>query len=287
MKYRLENVLAGIVTYNPDIRRLQENIEELLKQVKYVYVVDNGSQNVKEVETLINAHTGIIKLKKYENNKGIAQALKDIMEYSKDKDFKWVLSLDQDSIIENGLVNKYIEVCNLPECADVGMFTCLIKDRNFDDKKYEEQKQDLIEVSYCITSAAFTNVDKYFETDGYDPSFFIDAVDFDICYALQDIGYRICRINYTGLYHEVGHGENHHFLWKKIVVYHQKPFRIYYYSRNMVLMQKKHKKKYKFRRLIKNEMALFIRVLLYEDHKKDKIKAFFCGIGDANKCVKK
>mgnify|MGYP004607732705 CR=1 FL=1 len=285
MKYRLEDILAGIVTYNPDIRRLHDNIEELLKQVKYVYVVDNGSKNIQEIEKLIKQYNGSIEIKKYKQNKGIAQALKEIMEYSKINSFKWVLTLDQDSIIESGLVDRYLETCNSPECSDVGMFTCLIKDRNFDDQKYEAQKQHLINVPYCITSAAFTNVDKYCETEGYDANFFIDAVDFDICYALRDIGYRICRIDYPGLYHEVGHGENRYFLWKKIVVYHQKPFRIYYYSRNMILMQKKHPQKYRRRILIKNEAALFIRILLYEDCKKEKMIAFFRGIGDAKRCV--
>lgn len=283
MKYNVENVLAGIVTYNPDIKRLNENITALLKQVQYVYIVDNSSDNIKDIESLIIAKSAIIELKKYEKNLGIAQALKEIMEYSKHNRFTWVLSLDQDSVIEDGLIDKYIEACNLQECADVGMFTCLIRDRNFNDKKYEEQYQSLIEVPYCITSAAFMNVDKYFLTNGYDSKFFIDAVDFDICYSLRDIGYRICRINYTGLYHEIGHGENRHFLWKKIVVYHQKSFRIYYYSRNMLLMQRKHKKLYTFGNMVKNELALFIRILLYEDYKKEKIDAYFRGLRDAKK----
>ena len=111
---------------------------------------------------------------------------------------------------------------------------------------------------------------------------FIDAVDFDICYSLRDKGYKIYRINYTGLYHEVGHGENKSFLGRKIVVYHQKPIRIYYFSRNMLLMHRKHKKLYTLRHMIKNELALLTRILLYEDHKKKKINAYFKGVRDAN-----
>ncbi len=285
MKYSIENVLAGIVTYNPDIERLKDNMTALLKQVKYVYIVDNGSNNILQIENLLLEKNGAILLKKFENNLGIAQALKEIMDYSKFQNFKWVLSLDQDSIVEEGLVEKYIEASNLSVCSDVGMFTCLVKDRNFNDTKYEEQDQNLLDVPYCITSAAFTNVEKYFKTDGYDVDFFIDAVDFDICYSLRDIGYRICRINHIGLYHEVGHGENRKFLGKSIVVYHQKPFRIYYYSRNMVAMHRKHKRLYSFVHMLKNEFALLTRVLLYEDDRKEKLKSLFHGIKDA--CVNK
>lgn len=281
MKYSVEDVLAGIVTYNPDITRLKENITKLLKQVQYIYIIDNGSSNISQIEKLILEEKKYIYLKKFERNLGIAKALKEIMNYSKEKNFKWVLSLDQDSIIEDGLVDRYIISSNLVECNNVGMFTCLIKDRNFEDKKYEEQDKKLIDVPYCITSAAFTNVDKYFKTSGYDVDFFIDAVDFDICYSLRDLGYRICRVNYVGLYHEVGQGENRCFLGKKIVVYHQKPFRIYYFARNLILMHKKHKRLYSFFRMIKSEVALLIRIILYEDSKKEKLDNFLKGIKDA------
>lgn len=281
MKYSSNNVLAGVVTYNPNIERLNENLTALLRQVLYIYIVDNGSSNISEIEELIRNKK--IHIKKYDKNMGIAQALKEIMVYAKSTNFGWVLTVDQDSIIENDLIEKYIEYSNMPECSDVGMFTCLIKDRNFDDKKYEFQVQNVIEVPYCITSAAFTNVDKYFKTEGYDADFFIDAVDFDICYSLRDKGYKICRINHIGLLHEVGHGENRRFLWKKIVIYHQKPFRIYYYSRNMILMNRKHRNSYSFAQLLKNELALLLRIVFYEEDKYKKLNAYFKGIKDAKK----
>lgn len=285
MKYSIEDVLAGIVTFNPDLKRLEDNVTELLKQVKHVYIVDNGSKNINEIERIIGKCNSIV-IKRFDTNLGIAKALKEIMDFSKQNGFNWVLSLDQDSVIEDGLIDKYIECSNLPECTDVGMFTCLIKDRNFEDKKYEKQTKMLIDVPCCITSAAFTNVEKYFKTEGYDVDFFIDAVDFDICYSLRDVGYRICRINHIGLFHEVGHGENRCFFWKKIVVYHQKPFRIYYYARNMVYMYYKHKKSYTLVHMIKNELALLIRILFYEDSKVDKLKSYFEGLKDAERTNK-
>ena len=64
MKYSVEDVLAGIVTYNPDIKRLNENIIALLKQVKHVYIVDNGSHNILEIENLITSYKNIIINKK-------------------------------------------------------------------------------------------------------------------------------------------------------------------------------------------------------------------------------
>lgn len=273
----LNAVLVGIVTYNPDIDRLKENIDAVKKQTNHILIVDNGSNNY---NIFVKSFSGDIQFIRNDKNEGIAMALSQIMEYSRENEYSWVLTLDQDSIIEPGLANEYIKYASNEAYTNVGMFTCLIKDRNFSDEKYEKQNRSIIEVPYCITSAAFTNVDKYFDTDGYDERFFIDAVDFDICYSLRERGYKIARINFTGLYHEVGHGENKRFLWKKIVIYHQKPFRIYYLARNIIWMHKKHNT-YGFMRMIKKEIVFCLRIILYEDCRKEKWNAFKKGIKDA------
>lgn len=280
----IDSILAGVVTYEPDIERLEQNISELSKQVKYVMIVDNGSSNKDEIQKLIKKFKHIdIECLFNDRNLGIAQALGTIMDYASKKGFEWVLTLDQDSVIKKDLINEYMSVAGKKENQDVAMFTCLIKDRNFVDRKYEYQKEWTKSVPYCITSAAFTNVEDYKMTSGYDERFFIDCVDFDICYLLREAGYRILRINYTGLIHEVGHGENRRFLWKKIVVYHQKPSRIYFLARNTVWMWKKHGSNYGLIVMLKKLVALYLRIFFYEDHKKDKFLNFWKGISDSYK----
>lgn len=276
-----QDVLAGVVTYYPEKERLLENLSELIRQVDKIFIVDNGSENLSEMlESFPKEITSHLSVFYNEENLGIAQALANIMEYAKEQGFQWVLTLDQDSVIEPELVNRYCVAANLESCQDVGMFTCLIKDRNFEDAKYEQQDVEILDVPYCITSAAFTSVEKYFETSGYDEKFFIDCVDFDICYLLIEQGYRIARINYVGLYHEVGHGENRMFLGKQIVVYHHNPIRIYYLTRNTVWMHKKHPQVYTLAVTIKKLLAIFIRIVLYEKDKKEKINKFFKALAD-------
>lgn len=274
MEY-LDAVLVGIVTFNPDLQRLKDNINAVLVQAKHILIVDNGSDNFEDIERLFSDDITIIKNAK---NQGIAKALRQIMEFGNKQGYIWVLTLDQDSIICSSLVKEYCKYVCRDDLQDVGMFTCLIKDRNFNDEKYEKQDTDVLEVPYCITSAAFTNVKKYFMTKGYDEKFFIDAVDFDICYSLREIGYRICRINMMGLYHEVGHGENRKFLWKEIVVYNHSPFRIYYMARNTVFMNRKHKNLFPWYMMIKKELTLLARILLYENCKQEKFNQFIKGL---------
>ena len=67
-------VCAGVVTYNPDIKILQKNLQALSPQVQDVFVVDNGSDNIHDIENLIG---GFNNLTIFSNpkNLGIAQAL--------------------------------------------------------------------------------------------------------------------------------------------------------------------------------------------------------------------
>ncbi|MBQ8306759.1 MAG: glycosyltransferase [Blautia sp.] len=268
-------ILAGIVTYNPSIDRFKECLDAIHSQVKDVYIFDNGSENINEIECLIEKYCDSLILYRNKKNAGIATALARIMEYADRNSYDWVLSMDQDSLLQKGIIDAYRNSIKMP--SNVGMFTCLIKDRNFEDSKYEKQSKAEIDVKYCITSGALTSVDAYKKTSGYDEDFFIDCVDFDICYSLREVGFRIIRVNHFGLLHEVGQGENRRFLWKKIVVYHEKPKRIYYLARNTKRLYKKHRS-YGLLRLIKKEAALLLRIIVYEDNKKEKLSAFCKGI---------
>ena len=45
---------AGIVLYNPDVERLHENINGIINQVDALILIDNGSDNIKEIENKYN-----------------------------------------------------------------------------------------------------------------------------------------------------------------------------------------------------------------------------------------
>lgn len=122
-----DSILAGIVTFNPNIQRLHENINFAVNQVKRVVIVDNGSNNINNIEKLVDNYSNI-ELLKLDENKGIAYALKQIMIYAIKNKYDWVLSLDQDSVCDNNLINIYKDNMQLPS---VGMLTCNIVDRNF------------------------------------------------------------------------------------------------------------------------------------------------------------
>lgn len=230
-------VLTGIVTFNPSITRLRENLDTVKAQETDMLIFDNGSDNYKDIEKLAS-YAGCV-VHRVNENQGIAYGLRYIMEYATRYHYDWVLSLDQDSICDTGLIAEYKKYVN---DSHIGALTCNIKDRNFTE--VGEQiigggNDSIKQVRECITSGCFMRVSAYAATDGYDASMFIDFVDFDICYALVRAGYRIIKIPYEGLLHEDGHGANISFFGKKYIMYHKSAWRRFYMTRNYIYLARK------------------------------------------------
>ena len=94
-------IAAGIVTYNPDQwDRYENGIKKILEQVDKIYVFNNGDK-------LDNISDARIDVFSENENKGVAYALNRIMNKAKNDGYVWVLTMDQDSLIPDGLVNEY------------------------------------------------------------------------------------------------------------------------------------------------------------------------------------
>ena len=270
-------VLAIIVLYNPDIDRLNQNIKAVSSQVDEVVLVDNGSGNIDEVKNNIkNSVTFIYN----DKNVGIARALNEGFEYAIKNEYDWVLTLDQDSVTEKHLVEIYKKYLHLP---DIGMLTCNFVDRNSDIILEEEQQEEYYTVSRCITSASFCSVEAYIKSGGFDDYMFIDYVDHDYSAKMYKNNYKIYRINYDGLLHEIGHTKVYHFFGLKAISTNHSDFRQYYMARNNIILAKKYPEYYKMSNRIKSEIFKWIVILLFEKNKFKKLSRRFSGIKDGIK----
>ena len=108
--------------------------------------------------------------------------MNQILNYAYKNNYQWFLTLDQDSVCNSDLIKEYLKYINLP---NVAMITCNKEDRNF--KNLEKvTMQEYEEVDSCITSSCFNKTSALKEVGGFDNYFFIDYVDFDICYSLKE-----------------------------------------------------------------------------------------------------
>lgn len=157
-----DTIGAGIVTFNPDIGRLKENIDAILPQVSELVIVDNGSANVDEVCDMIESY-GSIYMVWNEENQGIAKALNQIVEFADSHKWQWVLTLDQDSVVMAGLIDNYRKYMDFDKTA---MITCLFLDRNYGIQQEYEFSEEYRYAERCITSGCLTKVAACLETGG-------------------------------------------------------------------------------------------------------------------------
>lgn len=268
--------LAGIVLYQPDTKKLKRNIDAIIQQVAAVIIVDNASSNRIEIDELLKKYDRIVYIRNAENA-GIAKALNQIVDKADEMGAEWVVTLDQDSECKSGIVKAYEDV--LSKYENVGIVTSVFEDRNA--KLDHNAEGDSQEVSFCITSASFTNVKAIKKVGGFDEKMFIDMVDYDICYALRRQGYHIIRVNTVGFVHEVGESREIRFLGEKIIVFNHSALRKYYWVRNSVYLTRKYGlDKRKSKKRIRRRM---IETFLFEKNKIKKLKAMFKGLKDGKK----
>lgn len=272
-----DNVIAGIVTFNPDITRLKKNIDFIAKQVKVVLVVDNGSSNTSTIEKIISNNTIVIK---NGENIGIAAALNIIMAWAEKNKYEWVVTLDQDSICPN----DYIEVASaFFSKKNIGQIVPVLYESQSQKKQYLGDKPNnktFQDVHKSITSASVTNVSIWKKIGGFDNELFIDYVDYDYALRLRLNGYKILRLNNVLLDHQIGKSENHNIGPISISVSNHSAFRKYYICRNIIIFIRKYRLKSNPIAEILRLLKVIVFIVFFEKEKIEKLSAVFKGIKD-------
>ncbi|KFI47467.1 glycosyltransferase family 2 protein [Bifidobacterium boum] len=284
-------ISAGIVTYNPDLVRLRENIESVKNQVEKIFIVDNASKNIQDIRSLSSEFH--ITLYDFSENRGIAAALNKLVELSRDEGYGWMLLLDQDSVSTKGMVEKLSRHIDM----NVGIVSPNILDRNkeYKTKDYENKEVTRIKTAArksVITSGSLTNLHAWDKVGGFDENMFIDYVDYDFNERLLLNDYKILKVNAAELIHECGSAKRT-WLWtprkesngqwrlERFYSFGHSPKRCYYKARNRIY----YSRKYWFDVWNKFEgiyqiLPQVLLTILFEDRKSEKLAAFCRGIRD-------
>ncbi len=242
-------VAAGITLFEPDLDRLKENITAILPQVDRLYIIDNASTNTENIKALYFDNVKVV-IKENDRNLGIAAALNQMCNMAIKDEFQWIVTLDQDSLAEGNLVEKYLKYT---EMEDVALITPRFNDDNEPDIILSESTEEYTFVNRCNASASFVRLSAFKEVGGFDEKMFIDCVDFDYCTTLLEHGYRILRVNGAEIRHRIGCATEIRFfipfgkffgikkLQKPFYTYNHSPLRTYYYARNIRYYAYKHR----------------------------------------------
>ena len=233
----------GIVTYQPDIARLKENLEAAVENLQGgpILVVDNGSERIADIQ-------------------------------SQSLGCQWIITLDQDSVIQPGMLQEFSRYTHL---ARVAIICPRIEDRRL-GRQHTRLTSGTEYISHAITAGNMVRLEAWQTVGGFTEQLFIDGVDFDFCLKLGEDGWQILRTNNVCLYQEMGHGRKitlpfHH----QMSVLNHSPQRLYYIARNYLWIGRRHHQRLHWS--LEVAKRLFI-VLCFESQKWQKLRAMFTGI---------
>lgn len=263
----------GIVTYQPDISRLAENLQAALASTmaSRVMVYDNHSDNIAAIRELTVTDNRCL-LMENEKNQGISHALNALCKKAFDEGYIWVLTLDQDSVIPEGLLEEYSRYTDL---EGIGIICPGIIDRNM-GREYTRQTSGTEYIHQCITAGNLVSLKAWQKAGGYTEELFIDGVDFDFCMKMGEAGFKILRTNNVCLLQEVGHGRMIPLLFHhQMSILNHPPMRLYYIARNYLYIGRRYHQRWHWTLEVAKRMFI---VACFEDNRIEKLRAMFLGI---------
>lgn len=283
-----EKICGVVVTYYPDAE-VVENLRAVVAECGSVIVVDNGSPP--ETCTKLGAIAGV-ELLALGSNLGLGVALNRGAERASSLGRDWIVTFDQDSRPQPGMVTKLWQLHErLPGAALIGP---RLEEPGFGHAPYRPVcrhpnwpgcfrrplvESDLDDVTMVITSGSLMELAPWRQLGGFDESLFIDYIDIDYCLRLRQMGRSVAVASGAMLVHHLGRRQSAQVMGRDFRPMHHAPFRHYYMARNRVRMWRRHAWAVPHWAAFDLSFALYnyTRVLLFEEQRWAKVKAIVRG----------
>ncbi|MGH1428236.1 MAG: glycosyltransferase family 2 protein [Arenicella sp.] len=276
-----ETIAAIVVTYQPNLKALQANIEAIIHQVDYLVVVDNGSNNQAHMVGLLKRLSfPRLMLRCLKENQGIGAAHNHGIALAKEHHCDYVLLLDQDSQASETMVNSlYSAVQQLkssgefdslaavgPRYTGEGMsesFFVKFGWMKFQRHYCHDCDHGIVAADFLISSGSLMPMQAIEKNGDMDAGLFIDHVDTEWFLRAKSNGlqaYGVCQaVMSHGLGEQsrtvkfLGFGRQRH-------VPQHKPFRYYYMFRNSVTL---YRRNYVSRRWLWNDLQRLFQIFVF------------------------
>lgn len=260
----MENIAAIIIWYNPKTlgqEKIIENINSYSSYFSKLYIIDNSKDSNQDLADKISNSKYIQNFNEHgiagAQNKGCEAALKD--------NFKWAITLDQDSLFKKEELEKYLTKFNEYRLKDDSIKSFSIKILNNNkpiaiskiirfkilspikkiilgkhyQPKIDNQDSEIIYPLDVIASGNIISLETWEQVGKFDNYYFIDEVDSNFCHKLLDSNYKIIRFNNIFLEHCLG--EKTISLFEKHTGNHNN-FRLFYIFRNCFIERYRYQK---------------------------------------------
>lgn len=262
-----QNKIAAVITlYNPD-EKVNLRVESILPFVEKLYLIDNSD---KSNENLLSNYLSNSKIEYIFNNDnlGIAASMNIAIEKALERDYNYLLTMDQDSQFENDSLEKLIS--SIKPDNSIAIYSPFHKNKYFTNPP----TQDMEEISDVMTSGNILSLHSVKQVGKFREDYFIDYVDIEFCLRLRKNGFKILRVNHSILMHNEADLIKKSFFGKDIYPPNHKPFRWYYKIRNYLYLRDEYQKDFpdyfiNEKRNIRNNI---IKLILFEPCKFSKLK---------------
>ncbi len=268
----VEDIMAVVVSYNGR-ESTRRTILALSGQVGHIHVVDNGSEadSLEILDSLAREHG--VSINRLGENRGIGHALNLGVAYAKKIGCTWLLTMDQDSTVDNGLIKAYQSAIQFDH--RVASLSPRIA------KKWSDSDPKYVNVHSAITSGNLVHIGVFEKIGLYDEGFFIDCIDFDFSLRLRRAGYKLLRVQNTEMQHQLGEPRHLPAYVTKFYAQHSAARR-YYQTRNYFYLAERHF--FRFPAFIIKlgilRILLFVLIVILDQDPRDSCCAIARGLRD-------
>lgn len=263
---------AAVVLYEPTDQDIK-NIESYINEIDILYVMDNSKKKndrrlpeSKKIKYIFN-----------NENQGIPKPLNKAIKLAKKAGYRWLLTLDQDTKFNEGVLSTIKEKIENTDCKNIGIVTPWHKTR----LKIEKPKRKIDYPLDVMTSGNLINIDIFTQIGGFKEWLFIDGVDIEYCLNLRKNNFKIMRLNYLEIDHNLGDIFYKKFLWKDLLVTNHSAMRRYYQVRNYLYIRDMYiNSNPEFCKTLVKFKSIILAIILHENKKISKLKAFYKGYKD-------
>lgn len=273
------DVLAVVVAYNPDpsIARL---CRTLIADGCNVLIVDNASTTgLDAVGACQAAGADVLRMAE---NVGVSGAL--VAAHARAHGFRWLLTFDQDSVVEAGFVGALRSSPATREDLVAMVGPQVVDEHGGDLLQGDGAHSASYHVPLIITSGALCRVSALDDVDGFRSDLFIDHVDHDVCLRLRRRGWLIAIEPAVRMRHSIGAMRTHRVARTfGIRNSHHSAERQYYKYRNYVLLVMDGTARTDRRWALRTGLALGwgpLKIMAFEDDKRAKLSAAAAGVRD-------
>ena len=252
-------VCSVIVTYNPKMDLLQGVISAALKQCGLTVIYDNSPKidSYNSIEYLIETlqyhktiEIGEAVSYHSDQNSGLPKAYNWAANLAEQKGYKFLLILDQDSLLSNNTVNTLVAAYDMiSQSAMVGALSAANVEETgqtddfllgFYKKAGFESMDGIREIFFAWNSGMMVPLKTINDISGFNESYFLDCADLDFCFRIHEDKKRIFQLREAIITHELHQLEEVNLFGIHMKLRLLQPFRFYYLGRDGLKIARDH-----------------------------------------------